>query len=226
MLYKLSPSDFRYLWEDCKHCFYQKVKYGITLPSIGLPGVFSKMNGMLQDTIQGMNLKEVSGNLPDGIIRIKEGFLKSTAIPPANSCYISGRFDILSELKDGSFAVIDFKITDPSEAKAQKFAMQLHAYKYALENPAGGVMKKITKMGLVVISPESVGFEGEKVNFRATPVWYEIAENMNAFYDFIGQVAKVLNGPPPKPSENCAWCKYRICFDKPQEEPDIQELPF
>ncbi|MDO8573690.1 MAG: hypothetical protein Q7R77_02975 [Candidatus Daviesbacteria bacterium] len=25
-LYKLSPSDFAYLWNDCKHCYYQKVK--------------------------------------------------------------------------------------------------------------------------------------------------------------------------------------------------------
>lgn len=23
-MYKLSPSDFRYLYKDCKHCYYQK----------------------------------------------------------------------------------------------------------------------------------------------------------------------------------------------------------
>ena len=67
-MYKLSPSDFKYLYEDCKHCYYQKVKKGITLPSIGMPGIFSKMNSLLQEAIMGMNLKEVNSELPSGII--------------------------------------------------------------------------------------------------------------------------------------------------------------
>ena len=25
-MYKLSPSDFKYLYKDCKHCYYQKAK--------------------------------------------------------------------------------------------------------------------------------------------------------------------------------------------------------
>ena len=48
-MYKLSPSDFKYFYENCKHCYYQKVKNGVSLPSIGMPGVFSKMNSLLQN---------------------------------------------------------------------------------------------------------------------------------------------------------------------------------
>src|SRR4030043_2224958 len=105
-MFKLSPSDFKYLYEDCKHCYYQKVKKGISLPSIGLPGVFSKMNSLLQNAIIGMDLKDINSHLPSGKIQVKEGFLKSKPIPPANDCFISGRFDIASELKDGTFAVM------------------------------------------------------------------------------------------------------------------------
>ena len=48
-MYKLSPSDFKYLYQDCKHCYYQKATGVIKeLPSIGMPGVFSKMNSLLQ----------------------------------------------------------------------------------------------------------------------------------------------------------------------------------
>jgi hypothetical protein len=158
MMYKLSPSDFGYLWADCKHCFYQKVKKGISLPSIGMPGVFSKMNSLLQAKIMGMNLKEVNSLLPSGIIEVKEGYLRSKPIPPKENCFISGRFDIISKLLDGSIAVIDFKITDPTEEKIQKYTNQLHAYKFALENPAYGQAKKVRKMGIIAISPEEVSF--------------------------------------------------------------------
>src|SRR4030042_3986345 len=146
-MYKLSPSDFKYLYEDCKHCYYQKVKFGIELPSIGMPGVFSRMNSLLQNTIIGMDLREINSNLPHGKIEVKEGFLKSKPVPPTGECIISGRFDIASRLDDGSYSVIDFKITDPNEDKIQKFFAQLHAYKFALENPAFGEPKKVSKMG-------------------------------------------------------------------------------
>ncbi|MBI4029882.1 PD-(D/E)XK nuclease family protein [Candidatus Berkelbacteria bacterium] len=226
-MYKLSPSDFRYLWEDCKHCFYQKVKHGITLPSIGLPGIFSKMSGLFQSSIQGKNLKDINPALPSGIIEIKEGFLKSVPIPPGKDCFISGRFDIISRLDDGTWAVIDFKISDPKEEKVQKFRQQLHAYKFALENPPFGEPKKISKMGVVVVSPETIEFQDGGVVFKSKPNWFEIAEDMNGFFDFISGVSDLLNGPVPKINNECQWCKYRLCFDKTAQANGFQEeIPF
>lgn len=217
-MFKLSPSDFRYLYEDCKHCYYQKVKRGITLPTIGLPGVFSKMNALLQTAILGMDLREINSKLPAGKVEIKEGFLRSKPIPPAKDCFISGRFDFASHLDDGTYAVIDFKITDPSEDKIQKFFNQLHAYKFALENPDYGEAKKVSQMGVIAINPEEIAFPGENVIFKAKPQWFEIEEDMDRFYSFISEVSHLLNGPTPKPSEDCNWCKYRICFAKPEGE--------
>ena len=223
-MYKLSPSDFKYLYEDCKHCYYLKVKKGITLPSIGMPGVFSKMNSLLQNAIVGMELKEINSLLPAGKVEIKEGFLKSKPIPPDNSCFISGRFDIASELDDGTYAVVDFKITDPTEDKIQKFFPQLHAYKFALENPIFGTPKKVSQMGVVTIGPEEISFPGENVIFKAKPQFFPIEEDMERFFAFIAEVSKLLEGPVPKENPDCAWCKYRLCFAKPQEEQE--EIPF
>ena len=209
-MYKLSPSDFKYLYEDCKHCYYQKVKNNVTLPSIGMPGVFSKLNSLLQNAIIGMDLKEIDARLPSGKIEIKEGFLKSKPIPPTNDCFVGGRFDIASRLDDGTYSVIDFKITDPSEDKIQKFFAQLHAYKFALENPIFGEPKKVSKMGVVTINPEEILFPGETVVFKAKPQWFEIAEDMGRFYAFISEISKLLNGPvPPENPDNCKWCYYR-----------------
>ncbi|MDO8573284.1 MAG: PD-(D/E)XK nuclease family protein [Candidatus Daviesbacteria bacterium] len=99
-----------------------------------------------------MNLSDIHPDLPSGIIEIQEGYMKSVTIDGTN-CYLSGRFDILSKLDDGTYAIIDFKITTPDEEKIQKYANQLHAYKFALENPADGEPIKISKMGIVSINP-------------------------------------------------------------------------
>ena len=209
-MFKLSPSDFKYLYEDCKHCYYHKVINNVSLPSIGMPGVFSKMNSLLQNAIIGTNLKEVNSELPAGKIEVKEGYLRSRPIPPTNECYISGRFDIASRLDDGTYAVIDFKITDPKEDKISKFFHQLHAYKFALENPEEGSPRKVSKMGIIAVNPEDISFPGDDVIFKAKPHWFEIKEDMDRFYAFISEVSALLNGPVPKEDPiNCQWCNYR-----------------
>ncbi|KKQ97744.1 MAG: hypothetical protein UT24_C0012G0055 [Candidatus Woesebacteria bacterium GW2011_GWB1_39_12] len=225
-MYKLSPSDFKYLYEDCKHCYYQKVRGVIKeLPSIGMPGVFTKMNTLLQNTIIGMDLREINSKLPAGKIEVKEGFLKSKTIPPTNDCFIGGRFDIASRLDDGTYSVIDFKITDPTEDKIQKFFPQLHAYKFALENPAFGEAKKVSKMGVIAINPEEISFPGEKVVFTAKPLLFEIEEDMDRFFAFISEVSKLVNGPePPENSDNCKWCYYRLCTTKVKD--NQEDIPF
>lgn len=221
-IYKLSPSDFRYLWEDCKHCYYKKVKYGVALPSIGIPGVFMRMNSLLQNTLAGMNLRDINPNLPSGVITLKEGFLKSIPVPSAKDCFISGRFDVLSELPDGTYAVIDFKITDPKEDQAKKFANQLHAYKFALENPVNGdTPKKVSKMGLITISPKEISFRKGSVVFTTTPSWFPIEEDMDSFFGLISDISSLLNAEEPLPSKTCAWCLYRGYSNFKNQESDI-----
>ncbi len=225
IMYKLSPSDFKYLYEDCKYCYYQKVKYGIALPSIGMPGVFSKMNSLLQNTIIGMDLRDINSKLPAGKIEVKEGYLKSKPIPPENDCYISGRFDVASRLDDGSYSVIDFKITDPTEDKIQKFFPQLHAYKFALEHPSYGPVKKVSVMGVIAINPESISFPKDDVVFTAKPQWFEIAEDMERFFAFISEVSHLLNGDTPAENpQTCKWCDYRRHMKNPQKPAD--DIPF
>lgn len=160
-----------------------------------------------------MDLREINSVLPAGKVEVAEGFLRSVPIPPSKECFISGRFDFVSKLEDGTYSVIDFKITDPNDEKIQKFTQQLHAYKFALENPAAGEIKKVSKMGIIAITPEKIDFPGDTVVFKSIPQWFEIKEDMDGFYKFISEVSKLLSGPVPKTSDKCAWCKYRFCFN-------------
>ena len=163
--------------------------------------------------MMGKNLKDVHPDLPSGIIEIQEGFMKSIPIPGTNT-YLSGRFDILSKLEDGSYAIIDFKITTPDIEKIlKKYSSQLHAYKFALENPADGKAPiKISKMGAVSINPDEMKLVDGKVQFTATPEYHEVKEDMDSFLKLVKEVSDVLEGPLPAESETCSLCIYRSKF--------------
>lgn len=224
-LYKLSPSDFKYLWEDCKHCYYRKVKEGIALPSIGMPKIFGKMNDLAQSAMLGMNLHDVHSDLPPGKFDKKERFLKSTPVPNYGKAFISGRFDLLTLFEDGSHGIIDLKITDTKSENLHKFSTQLHAYKFALENPADGqerMVDRITRMGLLIMSPESVEFRNGGIVFHAKPQWISFEEDVESFYSFIDGVTEFLEGSLPEPTENCAWCKYRSLTSRTE----VGDIPF
>lgn len=218
-LYKLSPSYFRYLWADCKHCYYLQVKMALPTPQTPFPAIFTRLNKLLQDSIIGKNLNDINPNLPSGIISSQEGFLKSQPIKGVEDCYISGRYDILIPLDDGTQAVVDFKITNPDEDQIKKYSSQLHAYKYALENPVHGKKSvKVSQMGLISVSPESIEHVNGKFVFTANPKWHPIEEDMDSFFKLIKEISEVLNGKIPPPSETCNFCKYRKQFDLEIEE--------
>lgn len=210
-MYKLSPSDFAYLWNDCKYCYYQKVKLGISYSGV-FPSMFTKINKLLQDSVMGMNLSDIHPDLPKGVIEVQEGFLKSLPITGTNT-YISGRFDILSKLEDGTYALIDFKIASPEEEKIlKKYSSQLHAYKHALENPADKEPIKISKMGVVTVNPDEMKVVNGKIIFNTTPNWHPVEEDMEGFYQLVEEISVVLNGELPTVSETCTLCVYRSKF--------------
>ena len=225
-MYKLSPSDFAYLWEDCRYCFYQKVKLGNSY-SGPFPAMFGKINNLVQNSIMGKNLQDVISGLPSGVISVQEGFLKSVPINGTN-CFVSGRFDILSKLDDGSYALIDFKITTPDEEKIlKKYATQLHAYKYALENPAEGKAPlKISKMGIVSINPDEMKIVDGKIHLTSTPAFHPVDEDMESFFSLIDQIAEVLNGEMPKESIECRLCIYRNNFSPKKTATTGEDIPF
>lgn len=224
-MYKLSPSDFAYLWEDCKHCYYQKVKNSVYYGGI-FPSMFGRINKLLQDSVIGKNLQDIIPELPKGVVERQEGFLKSTSVPGTN-CYLSGRYDILSKLDDGTFAVIDFKITTPEEEKIlKKYGSQLHAYKYALENPLTGDPVKISRLGIVSVNPEDMKLVDGSIVFTTKPTWHPVEEDMDSFFGLISDISKVLEGPLPSPSDSCKLCGYRNKFAVDTQNVSIDDIPF
>jgi hypothetical protein len=206
--YKLSPSDFAYLYQECKKCFYLKIKGDIARPWAPFPGVFTTINGLLQGGLVGNDLKDLSKDLPKGKVIHQEGFVDS-AVVPGTSVFIKGKYDLLVKNPDGTYTVVDLKITKPDEEKIENYQTQLWAYKYALENSKSGDPLKVTKLALLIFYPEEVEYEDGAAEIKFPPKWFEVPIDDKAFVKFMKEIDDLLKGPLPEADPECDWCKYR-----------------
>ncbi len=222
-MYKLSPSDFAYLYEECKLCYYLKIKKGIERPKSVMPGIFTAINTRLQGLLVGKDLQELSSDLPKGVVESQEGFIESVVFPNTN-VYLKGKYDLLVRLPDNTHLIVDFKLSRPDEEKIQKYQTQLQSYKFAFENPKVAAPIPISQMGLIVMYPDQTKFENGKAILDFPPRWMEIPQDKEAFQKFMIGVNELLEGPEPAEGENCAWCRYRRLFPA-RQKPQI-DLPF
>ena len=214
-MYKLSPSDLTFAWDECKYCFYMKVKHNIVVRG-PFPGMFGKMANLTSEFYLGKPSKEIHKDLPPGTVKFREKFVKSAPItlPGAVSqCYINGRFDAVIEFADGTYGIVDYKTSEAKDEHVAFYSRQLTAYAHALENPAPGALNlsPVTRMGLFVVTPDR--FEqtstGEMIFVNKT-IWMDVPRDDGAFLAFLGEVLAVLDAPtPPSSSEECGVCNYR-----------------
>jgi hypothetical protein len=215
-LYKLSPSDLTFLWDECKRCFYLKVVRKFSRPPSPFPSIFTKIDGLMKDYFQGKHTSEICPDLPPGTVLHGEKWVKSQPILlPGHraQCYLTGKFDTAVKFERGSFGVIDFKTSTPKATHRAFYARQLRAYAYALEHPEAGkfALSPISHLGLLIVEPERI----EKtptghIAYLGKVTWQEILPDEAAFLAFLSEVLSVLELPdPPEASENCAFCQYR-----------------
>ena len=216
MNYKLSPSDFAFLYEDCKRCFYLKVVHGISRPSAPVPSIFTRITNLLKSHYSSRSTKELHPELPPGTIKYGERYVRSKLIwlPDRNAtCFISGRFDIVTEFEDKTYGVIDFKTSSPNEKHIDLYSRQLHAYAYALENASSDAklgLTPVTKMGLLYFSPTGVSQQStSQILYESDIRWVEIDRDKRDFLSFVSNVLYVLEPTsPPDASAACPWCNY------------------
>ncbi|MBN1136714.1 MAG: PD-(D/E)XK nuclease family protein [Anaerolineae bacterium] len=214
--FKLSPSDFAFLWEECKCCFYLKVVRKFDRPHMAFPGIFRAIDSAMTACYNGRRTLAIADGMPDGIIRLGQKWVRSRPIDlgiKGCTCHISGRLDALVELENNTWGVIDFKTTKARGEHISLYSRQLHAYAHALENPARPplISGLVTNLGLLVFEPTSfVHNTDQTADLKGRITWVEIRRNDAAFFDFLCQVAAVLSQPePPDPAPDCPWCAYR-----------------
>jgi len=214
-MYKISPSDLTFGWDGCKYCFYMKLKHGIALRGI-FPGMFGKMANMTSQFYLGRSTADISPTLPAGIVKLREGWVKSApiALPgTASQCYISGRYDAVIQFEDGTYGIVDYKTAEATDEQTAFYSRQLSAYAYALENPAPSSLhlSPITRLGLFIVTPDRFERTLEnKMVFVNKTIWMDVPRDDVAFLALLGEVLALLDAPePPESSEDCETCKYR-----------------
>lgn len=153
------------------------------------------------------------------------GSCGTTKIGGGTKVFIKGKYDLLVRLPDGSYMIIDIKLSKPDEEKITKYQSQLWSYVYAFENPVSGVRKQITKAGPLVFYPDVATIGNDMASLTFPPTWLEVPIDRDAFTKFIGEVSLLLEGPTPQENSHCDWCKYRH-LGEALSHPELSDIPF
>jgi hypothetical protein len=214
--WKLSPSDFAFLWEECKRCFYLKIVSGFQRPRPIMPKIFTIIDSRMKSFYSGKRTEDIVTGMPPGTVEHGEKWVQSQPLnvpDRLSSCFIKGKFDTVVRFDDGTYGVIDFKTSERKAEHVPLYGRQLHAYAQALENSAPGKfsLAPITKLGLLVYEPKSYSqaTDGE-ASLSGGLSWIEIPRKDDKFMEFLSEVLSVLEMPePPGGSPTCEWCQYR-----------------
>lgn len=245
IVHKLSPSDFAFLWEQCKRCFYLKVVHGIRQPSMPMARIFKQIEGLQMEFYQGRETGEVLPELPPGVIRCGERWVESDVIHPSgksSGCYILGKLDSLIEFEDGSWGVLDFKTTRTKSDYVPLYARQLNSYAYGLEHPTPKSrpgkgpplsLSPISKIGLLCMEPSSMTQPSAgRHTYEGEVAWIEMEKDYDRFLEFLSEVLDLLGGPMPAPGPRCDWCSYgarmvegKMFSDTPKSPPGETDCP-
>ena len=95
-LFKLSPSDFGFLYDECKRCFYLKVKHNFGRPRSIMPSIFIKIDSIMKDYFEGKSPKDITAALPGGKVEFGDRWIQSKPFldkKTGNRCFIKGKTD-------------------------------------------------------------------------------------------------------------------------------------
>lgn len=217
-VFTLRPSDFNFLWEECRRCYWLQVARDWRRPRTPFPRVFGVLADLEAASFDGQRTEDMlPGVLPPGTFRHGEQDVLSAPIPlPGTGAAVAlkGRLDMMVAFDDGGWGVIDFKTAMPGEVSPARYGRQLHAYAWSLERPAPGAFGRgpIGTLGLLCLEPREMrrGRQTAEVYGRFHPEWVPVQRDDAAFEAFLAEVAGVLAAPePPPPGPRCGYCDYR-----------------
>jgi hypothetical protein len=211
---KVSPSSFGFLYDECKTCFYAHVHGLWRRPRAPFPTIFTTIDLSMKRHFATSQSNAISGLDLRFRIERQAKWVRSDHLPSSDGglpLTITGTYDSLLMLEDGSRAICDFKTSPVNRELVDKYARQLHAYAWAMERPQLGPSVRVDRLGLAVFEPQSFNLEdGVAASLSGSFTWIEIRRDDCFFRAFLDEVSSLLSLPtPPTPCSTCAYCKYR-----------------
>lgn len=70
--FRLAPSDFAFLWEECKRCFYLKAHGQLYRPRAPFPSIFGTIDVAMKRHFQGLRTTTILPDMPPGVFLCEE----------------------------------------------------------------------------------------------------------------------------------------------------------
>src|SRR4051794_7826174 len=115
-IYRLTPSDFAFVWQECRRCFWLKVVEGFDRPRSPMPAIFTKIDAAIRKTFAGKRMSDLDPALPSAVLKFDEANVESTPMLPAGRIaagFIRGRLDSVAQFNDGTYLLLDRKTSNP-----------------------------------------------------------------------------------------------------------------
>ena len=137
---KIRPSDLNFLLK-CSRCFFLRYNYNFNQPFLSISGgLMGDLANKEETALYEQSTKDWCPEIdPSGTFRWQGRTVVSRPLPISGNqtYYLGGMFDLVAELQDKTYAIIDCKTSAKDENQlAKTYFNQLMAYRYCLENPA------------------------------------------------------------------------------------------
>ena len=206
-------------WDECRRCVYNKVNRSLKRPSLPMPGIFNAIDRAMKECFRGQPIPPHLCDLPPGRFHASDGWVESgPLILPGHRATLTlrGRYDTVLAFDNGTFGVCDFKTVTPKATHVMFYGRQLHAYAYALENPAPGktTFSPVSRLGLLAWDPSRYvqrDQAGGALNgyFGGRLHWLSVPRDDGYFLGFLDEMLTVLERPnPPAASPTCPYCSF------------------
>lgn len=162
----------------------------------------------------GVTSKVISPEIPLGnVSRYKKRF---TSMPvkvngEETRWKIYGEIDMLVDHQDGTFSIVDGKVSMKKDAEAliESYWTQLEAYVYAFENPLDGDVMPIKSIGLLQWRiDDSLHLDDNKRGFSVDHRYIPIPRQEERFQNFLAKFIGIIEGDFPESGDDCDTCKY------------------
>jgi hypothetical protein len=214
--FRISPTDLVYLWDDCKRCFYDKVKNGLELPR-GFSPHFTNADRAMRKALDTTEIIDLGVGPRFRVVSQGEWVESKPMLFQKEGIRLSlrGQCDAIVVTEDEEIFVVDYKTTTQDDAALLKFRRQLSCYVMALESPASERRPpvRVDGMAVIVFDPSRFGVrQDDKVGgLSGKTRWVELPRRDDRYHQFLNEIAATLGSSvPPVAVDTCSVCRLRF----------------
>lgn len=214
--FRVPPATLGYLLGDCEQCFVREVRDRIRRPG-GPSPIFNLADGAMKRAFDVGEHQWVDIGAAEAprFRPLAQGFaVKSAPVTfPALgvTLILDGNLDAFVETDDARRIVVDYK-TGAARISGRRYAGQLGAYAFALENPAADARYMPTLVdatALLVFRPEAFTARPSGIaGLYGRTAWIEVPQSEPKFFDTLERVAELLASATMPANANCTYCVY------------------